>query len=152
MVTSYGVLNVCVACSTVIPLEIWDCPGSTTPESLGTPFSEFAVIVFVIDISVRRTFFTVSRLLCLSYFCAQNTMYQQAIKQLVDFAIAAYEESPETAFEVFVHKVDVYSDDYKIGKPIHFWSRAAVCAVSPAFFASFGSTLRIRLGDNDCAL
>ncbi|KAI0033527.1 Gtr1/RagA G protein conserved region-domain-containing protein [Vararia minispora EC-137] len=79
---------------TVIPLEIWDCPGSTSPESLGTPFSEFAVIVFVIDIS--------------------NPMYQQAIKQLVDFAIAAYEESPETPFEVFVHKVDVYSDDYKL--------------------------------------
>ena len=39
--------------STVIPLEIWDCPGSLTIQTLPTPLSQFPTIVFVIDIQVR---------------------------------------------------------------------------------------------------
>lgn len=38
--------------STVIPLEIWDCPGSLTISTLPTPLSQFPTIVFVIDIQV----------------------------------------------------------------------------------------------------
>lgn len=42
-----------MAISTVIPLEIWDCPGNITVQDLGTPLSEFSSMVFVIDIRVR---------------------------------------------------------------------------------------------------
>jgi hypothetical protein len=38
--------------STVIPLEIWDCPGNITLDSLGASLSEFSSIIFVIDIQV----------------------------------------------------------------------------------------------------
>lgn len=36
--------------STIIPLEIWDCPGNITVDTLGAPLSTFALIIFVIDI------------------------------------------------------------------------------------------------------
>lgn len=39
--------------STVIPLELWDCPANVTVASLGLPVSHFAAIIFVIDIRVR---------------------------------------------------------------------------------------------------
>lgn len=38
--------------STVIPLEIWDCPGNITVEDLGVPLSDFSSLIFVIDIRV----------------------------------------------------------------------------------------------------
>ncbi len=38
--------------STIIPLEIWDCPANTTVESLGVPLAQFSTIIFVIDIRV----------------------------------------------------------------------------------------------------
>ena len=40
--------------STIIPLEIWDCPGNITVETLGAPLSQFATMIFVIDIRVGR--------------------------------------------------------------------------------------------------
>jgi len=78
---------------TVIPLEIWDCPGTTTLESLGTPLSQFSALVFVIDIHDLVTPPTV---------------------KLVDFAIAAYLEHPSLNVEVFVHKAEALSEDYKL--------------------------------------
>ena len=41
--------------STLIPLEIWDCPGTTTAENLGAPLSQFNALIFVIDMRVRAT-------------------------------------------------------------------------------------------------
>lgn len=38
--------------STVIPLEIWDCPGDITLEMLDIPLSHFSTLIFVIDIQV----------------------------------------------------------------------------------------------------
>lgn len=40
--------------STVIPLEIWDCPGNMTVETLGASLSRFSSLIFVIDIRVSR--------------------------------------------------------------------------------------------------
>lgn len=40
--------------STLIPLEIWDCPGNITVDTLGASLSEFSSIVFVIDIRVSE--------------------------------------------------------------------------------------------------
>lgn len=39
--------------STAIPLEIWDCPGNITPETLEGQLSQFSALIFVIDIQVR---------------------------------------------------------------------------------------------------
>ena len=38
--------------STVIPLEIWDCPGNITLDDLGVPLSDFSSLIFVVDIRV----------------------------------------------------------------------------------------------------
>ena len=107
--------------STVIPLEIWDCPGNITPDSLGASLSEFSSIIFVIDIQVP----------CLSSFVRHTSRvviispiqdaYQQPIARMLEFFIAAYQENPGATLEVFVHKAESLAEDYKIGT----WSRDA---------------------------
>ncbi|KAF8656250.1 hypothetical protein AX16_002686 [Volvariella volvacea WC 439] len=78
---------------TVIPLEIWDCPGNITVETLGTPLSQFSALIFVIDI---------------------RDIYNQAIAKFVEFIVAAYHVNPNISFEVFVHKAEGLQEDYKI--------------------------------------
>ncbi|OJT15029.1 GTP-binding protein gtr2 [Trametes pubescens] len=87
---------------TVIPLEIWDCPGDTTLETLDAPLSQFATMIFVIDI---------------------QDLYQQPIQKLVDFVITAYQENPNMNLEVFVHKADVLTEEYKIENFRHIQQR-----------------------------
>ncbi|KAI0360231.1 hypothetical protein OH77DRAFT_1419659 [Trametes cingulata] len=87
---------------TVIPLEIWDCPGDTTLETLDAPLSQFATMIFVIDI---------------------QDLYQQPIQKLVDFVITAYQENPGMNLEVFVHKADVLTEEYKIENFRHIQQR-----------------------------
>ncbi|KAI0649461.1 Gtr1/RagA G protein conserved region-domain-containing protein [Trametes meyenii] len=87
---------------TVIPLEIWDCPGDTTPETLGAPLSQFATMIFVIDI---------------------QDLYHQPIQKLVNFAITAYQDNPNINLEVFVHKADVLTEEYKIENFRHIQER-----------------------------
>ncbi|KAI0311288.1 Gtr1/RagA G protein conserved region-domain-containing protein [Amylostereum chailletii] len=81
------------AYDSVIPLEIWDCPGTTTIDSLAAPLSDFDSIIYVIDI---------------------QDSYSQPVSRLLDFFVAAYQENPEANLEVFVHKAEASSDDYKI--------------------------------------
>jgi len=87
---------------TIIPLEIWDCPESVTIETIGLPLSQFSTMIFVIDI--------------------QN-FYQQPIARLVDLVIAACEESPSMNLEVFVHKSEALSEEYKIENFRHIQQR-----------------------------
>ncbi|KAG5638484.1 hypothetical protein H0H81_012416 [Sphagnurus paluster] len=78
---------------TVIPLEIWDCPGNTTVETIGAPLSQFATMIFVIDI---------------------RDLYNQPISRLVEFIVAAYQANPNMSLEVFVHKAEKLQEDDKI--------------------------------------
>ncbi|KAF7968799.1 hypothetical protein HWV62_29266 [Athelia sp. TMB] len=78
---------------TVIPLEIWDCPGNITVQDLGTSLTEFSSMVFVIDI---------------------RDVYQQPISRLVDFIYAAHQENPELNLELFVHKAEKMQEEDKI--------------------------------------
>ncbi|CAK5269643.1 unnamed protein product [Mycena citricolor] len=78
---------------TVIPLEIWDCPGNATVESLGAPLSQFSALVFVIDI---------------------RDLYKQPISKLVEFIVAASHDNPQLLIEIFVHKAERLQDDDKI--------------------------------------
>ncbi|KAI0749736.1 Gtr1/RagA G protein conserved region-domain-containing protein [Daedaleopsis nitida] len=87
---------------TVIPLEIWDCPGDATLDSLNVPLTQFSTMIFVIDI---------------------QDLYQQPISKLVDFVITAYSEHPNLNLEVFVHKADVLTEEYKIENFRHIQSR-----------------------------
>ncbi|KAF8556231.1 hypothetical protein OG21DRAFT_1459842 [Imleria badia] len=78
---------------TLIPLEIWDCPGNITVDTLGAPLSDFASIVFVIDI---------------------RDLYQQPVVKLVEFIVAACQVNPNINLEVFVHKAEKLQEDDKI--------------------------------------
>ncbi|KAF9267913.1 hypothetical protein L218DRAFT_854637 [Marasmius fiardii PR-910] len=79
--------------STIIPLEIWDCPGNITVETLGAPLSHFSSLIFVIDI---------------------RDLYNQPISKLVEFIMAAYHQNPNINLEVFVHKAEKLHEDDKI--------------------------------------
>ncbi|KAF7336823.1 Gtr1/RagA G protein Gtr2 [Mycena venus] len=81
------------AYDTVIPLEIWDCPGNITVDTLGAPLSQFSALIFVIDI---------------------RDLYKQPISKLVEFIIAAYHDNPQLLVEVFVHKAEKLQEDDKI--------------------------------------
>ncbi|KAJ7476040.1 Gtr1/RagA G protein Gtr2 [Mycena latifolia] len=78
---------------TVIPLEIWDCPGNITVDTLGAPLSQFSALIFVIDI---------------------RDLYKQPISKLVEFIIAAYHDNPQLHVEIFVHKAEKLQEDDKI--------------------------------------
>lgn len=97
--------------STLIPLEMWDCPGNITVDTLGAPLSEFASIVFVIDIRVSVWLSRWSTRL----ISAQD-LYQQPIVKLVEFIVAACQVNPNINLEVFVHKAEKLQEDDKIGR------------------------------------
>ncbi|KAG2138352.1 Gtr1 raga G protein Gtr2 [Suillus clintonianus] len=78
---------------TVIPLEIWDCPGNATVNTLGTSLADVSTIIFVIDI---------------------RDLYQQPVSKLVEFIVAACQMNPDINFEVFVHKAERLQEDDKI--------------------------------------
>ncbi|KZT07720.1 uncharacterized protein LAESUDRAFT_650537 [Laetiporus sulphureus 93-53] len=79
---------------TVIPLEIWDCPGDMPLDALeGVDLKDIDTVIFVIDI---------------------QDMYQAPISKLVYSFIDAYRKNPQINLEVFVHKAEAMSDDYKI--------------------------------------
>ena len=42
-------------------------------------------------------------------------LYQPAISKLVDFVVAAYQANDAVHLEVFVHKADTLSEEYKTG-------------------------------------
>jgi Ras-related GTP-binding protein C/D len=79
---------------TIIPLEIWDCPGNITAENVGVSLAEFTTVIFVIDI---------------------RDVYNQPISKLVEFITAFYDVNPTVNFEVFVHKAEKLQDDDKYG-------------------------------------
>ncbi|KAM5537166.1 hypothetical protein V8D89_009099 [Ganoderma adspersum] len=85
---------------TIIPLEIWDCPGDIALDAVD--ITQFAAMIFVIDI---------------------QDLYHQPIQKLVDFAIAAYQDHPNINLEVFVHKADVLTEEYKIENFRHIQAR-----------------------------
>ncbi|KAL1737670.1 Gtr1/RagA G protein conserved region-domain-containing protein, partial [Schizophyllum fasciatum] len=78
---------------TLIPLELWDCPGTTTAENLGAPLSQFNALIFVIDM---------------------RDLYTQPISRLVEWITAATRDAPNLNLEVFVHKAEKLPEDDKI--------------------------------------
>jgi hypothetical protein len=48
------VYTLVIRTSTVIPLEIWDCPGNVTVDTLGAPLKQFSTMIFVIDMRVSH--------------------------------------------------------------------------------------------------
>ena len=68
----------------------------------------------------------------------QDQLYQKSIEQLVRFAQAAYAVAADNIiFEVFVHKTDSYSEDYRFGRFLQtsFFSRLWVSLPPDPYYA-----------------
>ncbi|KAF9515312.1 hypothetical protein BS47DRAFT_1342001 [Hydnum rufescens UP504] len=79
--------------NTIIPLQLWDCPGGMPVENLDVLLDAFSTLVFVIDIQDE---------------------YSHAISKLVHLMAMVYTVHPLINIEVFVHKAESMSEDYKI--------------------------------------
>ncbi|MBW0464551.1 hypothetical protein O181_004266 [Austropuccinia psidii MF-1] len=75
-----------------IDFEIWDFPGPLDSDSLAISFAHIGAIVFVID--------------------AQSS-YLSTIPQLASTLILAYHTNPDLHFEIFMHKIDAVTPDYR---------------------------------------
>ncbi|CAH7674580.1 Gtr1/RagA G protein conserved region-domain-containing protein [Phakopsora pachyrhizi] len=75
-----------------IDFEIWDLPGPLESDLINLPFSYVGAVIFVID--------------------AQSS-YLSTIPQLALALIQAYEANPSLHFEIFMHKIDAVTPDYR---------------------------------------
>ena len=67
-------------------------------------------------------------------------LYQQPIQRLVDLVVTAYQAHPSMNLEVFVHKADVLSEEYKFGEALKNISHDALCLtclVTPREFPTY---------------
>ncbi|KAG2153824.1 Gtr1/RagA G protein [Suillus clintonianus] len=71
---------------TIIPFEIWDCPGNITVDTLGASLIDFSTI----------------------------DLYQHPVSKLIELIVAACQVNPDINFEVFVHKAERLQEDDKI--------------------------------------
>ncbi|KAH9824358.1 Gtr1/RagA G protein conserved region-domain-containing protein [Melampsora americana] len=77
-----------------IDFEIWDLPGPLESDEFAMPFAQVGAVIFVID--------------------AQSS-YLTIIPQLAMTLIKAYEINPSLHFEIFMHKIDAVTQDYRNG-------------------------------------
>lgn len=77
----------------IVPFEIWDCPASTTIDSLGAPLSEFSSLLYFIDV--------------------QDT-YNVPITKFIALVMDAMRDNPDIHFEVLVHKAESLPEDYRV--------------------------------------
>ncbi|PLW05817.1 hypothetical protein PCANC_01480 [Puccinia coronata f. sp. avenae] len=75
-----------------IDFEIWDLPGPLDSDVLTMPFAHVGAVIFVID--------------------AQSS-YLSTIPQLASTVIQAYQTNPTLHFEIFMHKIDAVTPDYR---------------------------------------
>ncbi|KAJ9115679.1 hypothetical protein QFC20_001006 [Naganishia adeliensis] len=83
----------------IIPLEIWDTPGSFDIQKFPIQWKGFAAIVFVIDLTA-------------SPYLTQEDKFQSAVNQMHTIFITAYAHNPRLNFEVFLHKADSVHNDW----------------------------------------
>ncbi|KIO34496.1 hypothetical protein M407DRAFT_63638, partial [Tulasnella calospora MUT 4182] len=86
----------------MVAFQLWDCPGSREIEDLGVPLSYFQSIIFVLDI---------------------QDDYYSPIAHLVHLIATVAEVNPKVHLEVFVHKAEALSDEFKVEHFRHIQSR-----------------------------
>lgn len=76
-------------------MRMWDLPGGQLdPEQLNLSFEDTDAVIFVLD--------------------AQSTLHDM-IRKLSVTMHKAYTANPGIQFEIFLHKVDGMSEDYRLG-------------------------------------
>lgn len=131
-----------VRASTLIPLEMWDCPGTITVDTLGTSLSEFSSIVFVIDIRVSALPSQTNSTLSFA-----QDLYQQPIVKLVEFIVAACHVNPLINLEVFVHKAEKLQEDDKIGRILRSSRHDLLADIESENFRQIHERVMDRLAD-----
>ncbi|EOR04574.1 hypothetical protein E3P81_03967 [Wallemia ichthyophaga] len=76
-----------------VGLQLWDIPGHANLDLLGIDLSQLSTLVFVVD--------------------AQDD-YTRSLTQLHQIILRAYKANKQVNIEIFVHKVDGLSDEYKL--------------------------------------
>lgn len=93
--------------SSIIPLQFWDTPASFELENLDVPLSQFSTIVFVLDIQVSSYTDPADK---------KQDNYYEPIAKLVPTLLKAYAQNQNLNFEVFAHKAEMLSEDYRQGR------------------------------------
>ena len=81
--------------SSFISIETWDLPGGQLdPEQWPLSFEQLGAVIFVLD--------------------AQSTFHDM-VRKLAITMNKAYTANPQIQFEIFLHKIDGMSEDYRLG-------------------------------------
>lgn len=81
--------------SSFISIDIWDLPGGQLdPDSWNISFEKIGAVIFVLD--------------------AQSTFHDM-IRKLAITMHKAFVANPGIQFEIFLHKIDGMSEDYRLG-------------------------------------
>ena len=99
-----------MTCSSFLSMRMWDLPGGQLdPEQLNLSFEDTDAVIFVLD--------------------AQSTLHD-VIRKLSVTMHKAYTANPGIQFEIFLHKVDGMSEDYRLGASIILLEKSASCALT----------------------
>jgi len=77
--------------NTIIPFQLWDCPGNHQVENLVAPLSAFSSLVYVIDLQDE---------------------YGHAVNQFIHLMAIVHEMNRDLHIEVFAHKAESLAADY----------------------------------------
>lgn len=112
--TSFQWFSIDLACSSIIPLEIWDCPLSGSVDSLEASLKQFSSLVYFIDIQVTNSSF----FRAIDLPVSRQDSFHQSIAKLTSLVMKAIVERPDINLEVFVHKVESMPEEYRAGEPV----------------------------------
>lgn len=85
--------------SSFVSIQIWDLPGGQLdPTAWNLGFADMDAVIFVLD--------------------AQSTL-NDMIRKLAVTMQKAFDANPGIQFEIFLHKIDGMSEDYRLGRPPH---------------------------------
>jgi Ras-related GTP-binding protein C/D len=103
-------------------MRMWDLPGGQLdPEQLNLSFEDTDAVIFVLD--------------------AQSALHD-VIRKLSVTMHKAYTANPGIQFEIFLHKVDGMSEDYRLGAFLDRTKKSASCVLNLSFRARFADTLQ----------
>lgn len=109
-------------CSSFLSMRMWDLPGGQLdPEQLNLSFEDTDAVIFVLD--------------------AQSALHD-VIRKLSVTMHKAYTANPGIQFEIFLHKVDGMSEDYRLGALLDVTEKGASCVLTPSYRARFPDTLQ----------
>lgn len=108
-------------CSILIPIQVWDCPANYPIENLPILLGAFSTIIYVIDIQVcsekrHEPLLVYSQSISSGYKDDYGVPIHLLLQLMAQIYVETKDQPRPINLEVFVHKADGMSDDYKLGK------------------------------------